>query len=98
MSGIFEDENLSVISKTTESLSQVAYDTLLRKIMDRILVGVSVIQERKMAAALGISRTPMRQAIAQMEGEGLLIRLTDRLLSVKIVSLSECIDAFSVRK
>ena len=98
MSGIFEDENLSVISKATESLSQVAYDTLLRKIMDRILVGVSVIQERKMAAALGISRTPMRQAIAQMEGEGLLIRLTDRLLSVKIVSLSECIDAFSVRK
>ena len=51
-----------------------------------------------MASALGISRTPMRKAIARLEGEGLLIRLTDRLVSVKIVSLSECIDAFNVRK
>ena len=51
-----------------------------------------------MAAALGISRTPMRKALARLEGEGLLIRLTDRLLSVRIVSLPECIDAFSVRK
>lgn len=84
--------------KPGESLSQVAYDTLLEQIMDRTLVGGAVIQERKMAAALGISRTPMRKALARLEGEGLLIRLTDRLLSVRIVSLSECLDAMSVRK
>lgn len=95
---IFEDRNLSVLSKGGESLSQVAYDTLLSQIMDRTVPGGSVIQERKMAAALGISRTPMRKALARLEGEGLLIRLTDRLLSVKIVSLSECVDAFTVRK
>ena len=98
MSETFENENLSDLSKGTESLSQVAYDTLLRQIMDRTLVGGSVIQERKMAEALGISRTPMRKALAKLEGVGLLIRLTDRLLSVKIVSLPECIDAFSIRK
>ena len=98
MAETIEDENPGVISNRSENLSQVAYDTLLSQIMNRTLVGGSVIQERKMAGALGISRTPMRKALARLEGEGLLNRLTDRLVSVRIVSLSECIDAFSVRK
>ena len=84
--------------KIGENLSQVAYETLLHQIMDRTLVGGTVIQERKMAEALDISRTPMRKALARLEGEGLLIRLTDRLVSVRVVSLTECVDAFSVRR
>ena len=81
-----------------ESLSQVAYVTLLRQIMNRSLGGGAIIQERKVAAALGISRTPMRMALARLEGEGYLTRLTDRLLSVRIVSLPECLDAIGIRK
>ena len=81
-----------------ESLSQVAYGKLLQQIMDRTLGGGAIIQERKVAAALGISRTPMRMALARLEGEGYLIRLTDRLVSVRIVSLPECLDAIGVRK
>ena len=84
--------------KTAENLSEAAYETLLQQIMDRTLSGGTVIQERKMAAELNISRTPMRKALARLEGEGLLIRLTDRLVSVRLVTLTECIDAFSVRK
>ncbi|HEY6640945.1 GntR family transcriptional regulator [Povalibacter sp.] len=80
-----------------DTLEQAAYEMLMRKIMDRSLVGGAVIQERKMADAFGISRTPMRRALAKLEGEGLLIRLTDRLLSVKLVSLQECLDAMAVR-
>jgi DNA-binding GntR family transcriptional regulator len=51
-----------------------------------------------MADSLGISRTPMRKALARLEGEGLLIRLTDRLLSVRLISLTECLDALFVRQ
>ena len=93
-----EKRNLGTEFKASESLNQAAYETLFNQIMDRTLVGGAVIQERKMADAFGISRTPMRKALARLEGEGLLIRLTDRLLSVKIVTLPECIDAMSVRK
>ncbi len=89
---------MNTVVKSGDSLSQVAYETLLEQIMDRTLVGGAVIQERKMATSLGISRTPMRKALARLEGEGLLTRLTDRLLSVKVVSLSECLDAMSIRK
>ena len=81
-----------------DSLSQVAYDMLLQQIMDHTLVGGAVIQERRLAEAMGISRTPMRRALARLEGEGLLIRLTDRLLSVRLVSLTECLDAMAVRQ
>lgn len=81
-----------------ESLSKVAYVTLLHQIIDRTLVGGAIIQERKVSATLGISRTPMRMALARLEGEGYLTRLTDRLLSVRIVSLPECLDAIAIRK
>ena len=68
MAETIEDENPGVISNRSENLSQVAYDTLLSQIMNRTLVGGSVIQERKMAGALGISRTPMRKALARFGG------------------------------
>ena len=84
--------------RPSESLSNVAYVTLLNQIMNRSLGGGAIIQERKVAAALGISRTPMRMALARLEGEGYLTRLTDRLLSVKIVSLPECLDAIAIRQ
>jgi DNA-binding GntR family transcriptional regulator len=87
-----------VPASSGDSLSQVAYDMLLQQIMDHTLVGGAVIQERRLAEAMGISRTPMRRALARLEGEGLLIRLTDRLLSVRLVSLTECLDAMAVRQ
>ena len=72
-------------------------------ILARELPGGTIIQERKLAASLGISRTPMREALVRLEGEGWLIRLTDRLLSVKVVDLEEFLhalktDGFSIHR
>jgi DNA-binding GntR family transcriptional regulator len=78
-------------------LSHGAYDAVLNMILSRQLTGGSVIQERRMADALGISRTPMREALVRLEGEGWLVRLTDRLLAVKLVTLEEFMNALKVR-
>ncbi len=78
-------------------LSHGAYDAVLNMILSRQLSGGSVIQERRMADALGISRTPMREALVRLEGEGWLVRLTDRLLAVKLVTLEEFMNAMNVR-
>ncbi len=78
-------------------LSHGAYDAVLNMILSRQLSGGSVIQERRMADALGISRTPMREALVRLEGEGWLVRLTDRLLAVKLVTLEEFMNALKVR-
>jgi len=83
--------------KSRNSLSQVSYDSVFQMILSRELTGGSVIQERKLADALGVSRTPMREALIRLEGEGWLVRLTDRLLSVKVVTLDEYVHALGVR-
>ncbi len=84
--------------KVRDSLSRVAYDSVFQMILSRELPGGTVIQERKLAETLGISRTPMREALVRLEGEGWLVRLTDRLLSVKVVDLTEFLHALSVRR
>ena len=67
--------------------SRVAYDYVLERIVSRELPSGTVIQERKLAESLGVSRTPMREALGRLEGECWLVRLTDRLLSVNVVTL-----------
>ncbi len=79
-------------------LAGTAYDFVLEMIVNRELPSGTVIQERKLAGSLGVSRTPMREALGRLEGEGWLVRLTDRLLSVKVVTLDEYLQALQVRR
>lgn len=79
-------------------LAGTAYDCVLEMIVNRELPSGTVIQERKLAGSLGVSRTPMREALGRLEGEGWLVRLTDRLLSVKVVTLDEYLQALQVRR
>ncbi len=79
-------------------LAGTAYDFVLEMIVNRELPSGTVIPERKLAGSLGVSRTPMREALGRLEGEGWLVRLTDRLLSVKVVTLDEYLQALQVRR
>jgi len=80
-----------------KGLSRVAYDAVLDMIFSHQLPGGSIIQERKLAESLGISRTPMREALGKLEGEGLIVRLADRLLSVRVITLQEYLQTLQVR-
>lgn len=78
-------------------LADNAYRTVLAKILRHELPGGTVIQERKLAEAMGISRTPMRDALGRLEGEGLLVRLTQRLLAVRVITLEDYLHSLDVR-
>jgi DNA-binding GntR family transcriptional regulator len=80
-----------------EKLADAAYRVLLGKILSHDLPGGTVIQERKLAQAMGVSRTPMRDALARLEGLGLLVRLTDRLLAVRVITLQDYLHSLDVR-
>lgn len=84
-------------TREAQRLAEVAYQRLLSRILTTEMPGGTVIQERKLAASLDISRTPMREALGRLEGEGLLKRLTDRLVSVRVISLSDYLHALHVR-
>lgn len=79
------------------NLAETAHRAVLDDILTGRLRGGTVIQERKLATRLGISRSPMRDALKRLEGEGLLVRLTERLLTVRVITLEDYLHTLDVR-
>jgi DNA-binding GntR family transcriptional regulator len=55
-----------------------------------------VLQERRLAEELGVSRTPLREALSRLEGQGFVAR-THRVVMVKQVTITEYIQAVQLR-
>jgi DNA-binding GntR family transcriptional regulator len=85
------------VEVTSGKLADEAYKSVLGDILACRLPGGTVIQERKLALALGVSRSPMRDALNRLAGEGLLVRLTDRLLAVRVITLEDYLKSLDVR-
>ncbi len=67
-------------------------------ILTKTLPPGAAIQERRLADALGVSRTPLRGALSRLEGEGLIVRQPARGLVVKEVTITEYIEVLHVRR
>lgn len=81
-----------------KSLGQKTYDTLLDKLIRREIPVGSVLQDRKIAEMLDISRTPVRDALNRLENEGFVTRLSGGALMVKEFSTRELIETLHVRQ
>jgi DNA-binding GntR family transcriptional regulator len=81
-----------------EKLGELAYQTLRRMILDKALRSGGPVVEGRLAEELNISRTPMREALLRLEGEGLLARAGARSYSVRFVSAQEYFQAMKVRE
>jgi DNA-binding GntR family transcriptional regulator len=87
----------TTVTADSRKLAGKAYEILLGRILAHEMPGGTVIQERKLALALGISRTPLRDAVGRLESEGLLTRLTDRLVAVRVITLEDYLNSLDVR-
>jgi DNA-binding GntR family transcriptional regulator len=85
-------------SSSPEKLGELAYQTLRRMILDKALRSGGPVVEGRLAEELNISRTPMREALLRLEGEGLLVRAGARSYSVRFVSVQEYFQAMKVRE
>ena len=83
---------------TPEKLGELAYQTLRRMILHKALRSGGPVVEGRLAEELSISRTPMREALLRLEGEGLLARAGARSYSVRFVSAQEYFQAMKVRE
>lgn len=92
------DETPMDVSPSGRSLSEVAYEKLLDMLLSGELVAGSVLQERRLAEALNISRTPIREALSHLEAEGLVTREVGRLMTVRRISVQSYIEILQVRK
>lgn len=66
-------------------------------ILDGRLAGGTIIEERKLTHEFRVSRTPLREALGRLEGEGFLYR-QGRKLVVKPVTLRDFVEILHLRK
>ena len=70
-----------------------AYDWLLREITEFRLRSGTPLSENRLAAQLGISRTPVREALQRLEQEGLVQRSDTARFAVSMITAQELNDA-----
>ena len=79
-------------------LSAVAYGALLDMILRGAIAAGEPVTERLIAARLGMSRTPVREAVRRLEGEGTLQRQRNGALVVQPYSMETFLQALAVRR
>ena len=88
-------------------LNQVAYQHIRKKLLAGELRGGARLSEIALANELSVSRTPVREAIAQLEREGLIdqiprhgtyVRLMDQQELEELYDFREHLEAFVVRR
>ena len=105
MSIEIKPENSAVAKKTAsrpvrrpaESVSEQTYQALYLLITSRQLEPGDVIEERRLAERFEVSRTPMRAAISRLLGEGVLQQLSNGVLVVREVGLTEYLELLAIR-
>ncbi|MCW8174559.1 GntR family transcriptional regulator [Verminephrobacter aporrectodeae subsp. tuberculatae] len=80
------------------SLAEQAYERLRTLILDRQISAGSPLQEARLAEDLRISRTPMREALVRLAGEGLLVRRDARSYAVRALGTKEYFDCMRARE
>jgi DNA-binding GntR family transcriptional regulator len=91
----------------TSSLRQQAYDYIHRLILAGDLPGGSQVSEQSLAQQIGISRTPVREAIRQLALEGLvkqvprygtIVHMPDRREMAELYDVREALEGFAAAK
>jgi DNA-binding GntR family transcriptional regulator len=69
------------------------YKTLLAAIVEARLSAGTLLSQNKLAARLGVSRTPVREALLRLERDGLVNRLPDAGFAVASITAAEVHEA-----
>jgi DNA-binding GntR family transcriptional regulator len=85
-------------SRADLPLSEQAHRALMQMILSGELAPNEVVTERQIALQLGISRTPLREAVRRLEGERLLERQRTGTLVVRALPVEEFMHILQVRR
>lgn len=81
-----------------QNLKTDVYEELRSRIINfKLLPGVRV-SDKEIATELGISRTPVREALIRLAGEGLIQAIPNRGFRVKMFTLKEIEDLYTLRE
>ncbi len=89
---------MDALPPSPRDLGQEAYDRIRTAIRDGSLAPGLRLTETDLAARFGVSRTPVRQAIARLESEGLVTHEARRGLSVTRPDHAQVIELYVMRE
>lgn len=78
------------------SLKDHVYDYIVKQINDEKLSPSEKINEHAISAALNISRTPVREALIQLESDGLLEKSPRKGFTIKGLTLKEAQETYQI--
>src|SRR5699024_3055636 len=84
-------------SKGIYKTRHVVYEILKRKIIEGSLAPNESLIEERLSDYLNVSRTPVRDAIQQLEHESLIVRGINGRLKVAPISIKEAREIFGIR-
>lgn len=90
-------KQLGAIDKP-QSLAKIAYDQIKRSILDGEIKPGEITNEMSLAKTLGISRTPIREALLELSSQGLVTFLPRRGVQVRHFTPQDVNDVFELRK
>ena len=85
---------MSIVVRT---LSEQVFEIVREQIVTSKLAGHTAIRQDALATELGVSKIPLREALARLEQEGLLTSHANRGYSVQPMSADEADDIFALR-
>ncbi|GAA3757537.1 GntR family transcriptional regulator [Microbacterium kribbense] len=78
--------------------SDRAYRTLLDEIQSGALAAGAVLGEVEQAARLGVSRTPLREALGRLAADGLVVQQSPRVTVVSEIDAGDIREIFEMRR
>jgi DNA-binding GntR family transcriptional regulator len=91
-------ENLSITPPAAAPVREQVVDTLRRAIASRQFIPGQRLVERELCELLGVSRTPVREALRQLETEGFVRTIANRGVVVSTISPSEAASLYEIRE
>src|SRR5215510_3635566 len=93
---ISDDGEPSVVR--TRSRAVFVYESLRDAISDGRIAGGERVREEEVARNLGVSRTPVREALQRLQQRGLLVLGTGRGLVVAQLSQQQIVELYAMRQ
>jgi DNA-binding GntR family transcriptional regulator len=91
-------DNPPINAPDTRLLRDVAYDQLSDAIRHADLQPGDPLSENRLSRALGISRTPVREALQQLAQEGIVQIIPGRAITVAAPSIQEVLEGVHIRE
>jgi DNA-binding GntR family transcriptional regulator len=82
----------------TPTLAQTTHERLRGMILEGALPVGTPLNEKRVADMLGVSRTPVREAMTRLEGEGLVTQAAGQTPLVRRLSVSEVVEILHLRR